>query len=66
MIHVLHYTVYIICLRIVLILHFTVFIICFFLVLYFADTFCQHVHVIVIDKPIGLGGTVYTSTSIFV
>ena len=43
MIHVLHYTVYIICLRIILILHFTVYIICFLLVLYFVGTFCQHV-----------------------
>ena len=44
-------------------------IICFLLVLYCVATFCQHVQtsVIVIDKPVGLGGTVYTSsTSIFV
>ena len=27
---------------------------------------CTNLSVIVIDKPIGLGGTVYTSTSIFV
>ena len=29
-------------------------------------TTCTNLSVIVIDKPIGLGGTVYTSTSIFV
>ena len=53
-----------------MILHFTVYMICF---LFNSVIFCGHIlptctnlSVIVIDKPIGLGGTVYTSASIFV
>ena len=46
---------------------------CVYYLLSLSIIFCRHIlptctnlSVIVIDKPIGLGGTVYTSTSIFV
>ena len=59
--------------NVLMILHFTVFIIYFSRIHMLSIIFCGHIlptctdlSVIVIDKPIGLGGTVYTSASIIV